>query len=293
MSGIRLKITRKKIGGGGGGGGESSIIWKFPFNIGRGRDNNMKISDSKISSKHCIIHMKKVEGDEHLILEDLSTYGTYINGVKVAGLTRIPEQCELALTMDHVFKLQCIRGPLVVQEEEEEKEEKTPERREDEGILTPWGVKLRRSHSQKVDYDNLNDSRSSAISGREEREDVEDDAEEVAQQEAPPNVLESLRQNVRSHGEGLRLSLGSRDSTIRETINPGDFYPSPPSMPLLAAMETTPEASSTRQTPKLPSANTLASWTPSKGPSAIQVCLLPCSALLSPHPLPIPKMKSP
>ena len=129
--------------------------------------------------RHCILHLERDGDSSCVVLEDLSTFGTFVNGVRCKGLTRIHEGFEVALTVDY-RPVPChaqafcfsplgpradIEGPrmnnrylaeftsLRKQDSAEadhaqeaagggsgSKEEELPD-----SILTPWGVRLRRS----------------------------------------------------------------------------------------------------------------------------------------------------
>ena len=55
----------------------------------------------KISSKHCILHLQHNKDESFAVLEDLSTFGTFVNGVRCAGLTRLQNGVEMALNVDY------------------------------------------------------------------------------------------------------------------------------------------------------------------------------------------------
>ena len=144
-------------------------VKQLPFTIGRGRDSNYRIAEMKISAKHCIFHLQHEDDEPHVVLEDLSTFGTFVNGVRCAGLTRLQEGAELALTVDYRFKVEYIhrlqphvktnmnnisqvtrcdnppRREVAVKDTNALKDTPGSNDGGSDSILTPWGVRLRRS----------------------------------------------------------------------------------------------------------------------------------------------------
>jgi predicted component of type VI protein secretion system len=76
-------------------------VSKWPFSLGRGRGCDYRIGEMKISSKHCILHLQHDKDESFAVLEDLSTFGTFVNGVRCAGLTRLQNGVEMALNVDY------------------------------------------------------------------------------------------------------------------------------------------------------------------------------------------------
>ncbi|KAF9650876.1 kinase-like protein [Thelephora ganbajun] len=60
-------------------------FWRMQptYTIGRGHDNAIRLPGMRISNKHCIIRWDGNSPTSQVIVKDLSTNGTFINGVKI------------------------------------------------------------------------------------------------------------------------------------------------------------------------------------------------------------------
>ncbi|KAJ1977116.1 serine/threonine protein kinase, partial [Dimargaris xerosporica] len=69
-----VQLTKRNDHAGGG---------KCGYLLGRHRECDIRFSHPQISNRHCLIYSMRTEGMETVYLEDLSTNGTFINGVKI------------------------------------------------------------------------------------------------------------------------------------------------------------------------------------------------------------------
>jgi hypothetical protein len=119
------------------------------------------------ASRHCILHLQ-YHGDleSFAVLEDLSTFGTFVDKLRVSGLTRLNDGCEVALSQDYRYTAEYIQLPKPHQDKTKVNGSISAHKGRDvsnasrsdnvdhvdpnsiltpDSFLTPWGVRLRRS----------------------------------------------------------------------------------------------------------------------------------------------------
>ena len=74
--------------------GQQSIDLRPTNSLGRHPNNSIQLLDKIVSKEHCIVELR----DGHFVLRDLgSLNGTYVNGERVRGETRLKHGDEIAL----------------------------------------------------------------------------------------------------------------------------------------------------------------------------------------------------
>jgi hypothetical protein len=79
-----------------------AVVSAWPFQIGRGADNDLVVADTNLSRRHAVIELV---GDEVFVSDCGSQNGTAVNGEPVAGSVELRDRDILTLASTHRFEV--------------------------------------------------------------------------------------------------------------------------------------------------------------------------------------------